>query len=1702
MRKKAGIIAMALLGAAGMAGAASSPYSSMAVAGSAFTNVWSSTPNMTLVANNTWVTTQTVTSGSGEFKFTANGTWTTNWGGAAAVARVPAVGRAPVPGGGNLSFTDLTPGLYRFTFNDSTLEFRMEWAGASPLPLPAFANMAVVGDFNNWQPNINSQLTNHPAPQDYLWSGSLTLESSTAFQFQPDENPNIQWGGTEAQTLAWPITNGNAGGKSSFTLAGFAPGTFFFTLNVSNASFSIVQTATQEVVVTTMAAQGNFISMAAPPPNMMRVGNSSQWTADYHITNNGPVTLRFAANNGAAIWGVTNGTPNFTLPVSGTMQNALTNYATINAVTPGRYGITFDHVSGAFSVRRMYADNSGINLLKNPGFELTTQPDGGDAVDWGSWQAWPKRVADGFGPHAGNWCGAVHGKWFEEWTDYGSFAQDVAVTSGKTYSASAWLKATPNWSASTMQIKIEWLDVTNGIAGPDVIRDISSLTTNWVKYSVEGTAPNTAAKAHVVFLCSGATTNSGATMQVDDAEFRVVASRSQNFDSWGSLASYGAFAPDWSITSGKTVYNVQPGRPAADVFISQYIEGTGNNKAIEIYNGTLSNLDLAAQNYVLQQYDNGSTTATVTIALSGVLQPGTTLVVGRPSTPAEYKPDDAITGQLRLQTNKYLTFNGDDVIVLRKGGASGTVKDRVGQVGTNATGSAWSRNTQDHTLTRKGTIFTGTVSSVTAAFPLVEEWIISGKDDFTGLGTHDISYIDPNQPYTPAGYSLIMNTNATLMSGELSGGVGDVSFWWRTESMSPAVTMVIETASSESGPWITNATLASVAASNFAYYVAAINRADATYLRIRQTGGATNRFRIDEVVISELTGTRRTEDFLGWVDPSYTIPGNYARYGWAIQNASITTNGLSQTRAALLGASNSCVVSPSFDGGLGETRFWARAADFSETAYLVLQTTTNAGSNWTTQASFTATTGTTFSAWLFMDAPNAQARIISDPSKPFADAIVDSIEIRLPMIYRNQNFDGWPVKSQYGTGVSLFQGWAITDCIVDSQNADVGQVARLNSVVGNYIVSPYLRDGLGPVSFRTRKWAASDTNPTLQMQVSPDGTTWTTLATINIQSITYETTTLFLYDTSNHYVRLYHSAGASRVLVDDIRIGTPQPRPEVMVVPGLSPAPLVDTPLTLAADIVTRYGASIVSVTGRYRIANGAWNTVPMVPGEHFGNYVATSTIPGQSAGTRIMYTVTVQYAGIGAVTNLPGYATNQLTTATRTNFISAVQQGSVWINELGYASYSTNEPFVFLDEDPYFAWTGQNHEFVEICGLAGSDLSGWKLQLALGADLDIAANSNQPIYATYTIPNGTILSNQNNGFGFYVIGDAELAGSNPVNQNLTTLVALSVQPFAVEYKDHIHDGVGVIRLVDLYGNLIYSLSYVGYASGADRIPQSQTPQDTNSVGLIGTGSAYPDFGWELGDLTIGEPNDGQVLQEPQPTNVWAYAWHDQQTKVTPLNTNVAAAFYMLDPLNAANWDIVGVYYGYTNNAYLSPTGTLYHRLGDSGNPWTQVAMSLREGSQDADGYSYVYAQIQPRTYRRLDTMEYFIAVYPNKAGVQPVFLGSDDGNDNLSTVYTNWAGAELHPFHHQFPIADRIFITNMVLGTTNVILQTEGNDFFDPVTNFYVRFTTNLLMPINSWTSTNFTHTLNAASQSMFNVKWSTNVKPRAFYRVDPHGP
>lgn len=1685
MKIKAGIAGLGLFAWALTAQAQTSAYSSMAVPGTH--NDWSTTPTMKLVADYTWVCTQTFSSASGLFKFAANGAWTVNWGGSAILTRVPAQAYAPDPNGANISYEGFSSGPYRITFNESTKQFTVEWVGGPPPPPPTYTNIALVGDFNGWTWGQN-MLSNSPA-QPHLWTGTVDLEQPAGMKCVPDNNDLLAYGPAAATSLTPPVINAGACGKANFQLTGFLPGKFAVELNTSNATFSIHQVTTQDISM--IAVEGNFMATNPTPRNMMRMGQSAVWESDHFITNNGAITLRFSANGGARRWGAASGAPAVPHPASGTLVADSTSFFQITGITTGRYRITFNHLTAEYSFRQLYKESAGVNLLKNPGFEQTTQGDnGGDAVDWGGWQAWPKKADDGYQPHSGKWCGAIHGRLFPEWSNYGSFAQDVTVQAGKIYRASAWFRATPNWSAQYMQIKIEWLDASSQQLGGDAICNIPSLDGNWTKYSAEGVAPPGAVRAHVVFLCSEAGTTG--TMQIDDAEMRAVAGRTQNFDSWSGLTSYGPFSPDWSITSGKVVWNTPPGRPPAEVFISQYVEGTGNNKAIEIYNGTLSNLDLAAQNYVLQQYDNGSLTPSVSMPLSGTLQPGTCLVVARPPTPAGYAPDIAITS-LNPLTNKYLTFNGDDVIVLRKGGASGTVVDRVGQVSTNATGSIWSRNTTDRTLTRKQNVWTGNVSAVTAPFPL-DQWTLSPKDTFTGLGTHDISFLDPNEPYTPAGYSLIMNTNATLLSGDLPGGIGDVSFYWRTEVMSPPVTMVMETAPSESGPWLTNATLANVASSNFSYYVTSINRSDALYWRIRQTSGAPNRFRLDEITISEVSTIHRVENFETWTDPSYAIPGSYSRYGWSIQQATIDLSaGVAASRAARLSPPDSAVGSPDFEGGIGETLFWAKAVDAAQPAHLLLQTSMDKGSNWVTQGSFTVSTAATFSAWAYITNAGSRVRIIFDPNKDSGDVFVDNVEVRLPSVFRNQNFDSWPTRGTYGD--SSHQGWSVVNSIVDSQNAMDGQVARLNTTTGNYIQSPYLPGGIGSLSFWTRKWSASDANFTLQVQVSPNGTSWTTITSIvaNASYTTYQQASFFLGDASNHFVRLYHSAGAVRVLVDDIRIGAYQPRPQVLATAGLDPAnPNMDEPMWVTGDVISRYGANILSVTGFYGIASSSWSQTPMET-TGYGSYVAPNPIPGQPPGTMLRYYIQVRYAGIGAAPNSTTYTTNTYTSPTLTNYVSSVKKGTVWINEIFYAPCG--------DE-----WE-EDSEFIELCGLAETDISGWAVQLAFGKDSDIAKNNGQPIYATYPIPAGAIFTNQTNGFSFYVIGDQELKNKGePVKQVLNVFVPTNVAPWADQDRNHIHNGVGVIRLLNQFGNVVYSLVYGGYAAGSEPIPQTQKPYaETNSIGL--TGSASSGFEWEKDAPTIGQPNVGQELAPPAPEEKeYAYAWHTQSLLITPINTNEVLPFYMFDPPNAGHIPALHIYYGFTNAHYPSAKGTLYHRKsGQSG--WNQLVMSIRDASLDAEGHAYARGIIPGRTYQRLDTIEYVIAADPNKSGVLTSYLGSDAGGNNISTIYTNLLNAQDNPFTYRVPIADQIVITNVTLQTNRVILQTIGNDVpapaGTPIVRFQVLSATNLLTDRPQWTTNRFTNS--AADAYGGNIFYITNnpvVKPKLFYRVDPLWP
>lgn len=184
---------------------------------------------------------------------------------------------------------------------------------------------------------------------------------------------------------------------------------------------------------------------------------------------------------------------------------------------------------------------------------------------------------------------------------------------------------------------------------------------------------------------------------------------------------------------------------ADNLIISEYVEGSGNNKAVELYNPTQHPLDLSL--YQLQFYFNGSTSAGSTIALSGMLAAGETHVVA---------DDEADTDILVVSDtlSDVSFFNGDDAIVLSQ---QGQVIDSLGQVGSDP-GSQWGSgllSTQDNTLRRD-------INNLLADVIIDDDvtlshWIGYAKDDISDLGVFGATTppdpTDPDEPlacYTPA----------------------------------------------------------------------------------------------------------------------------------------------------------------------------------------------------------------------------------------------------------------------------------------------------------------------------------------------------------------------------------------------------------------------------------------------------------------------------------------------------------------------------------------------------------------------------------------------------------------------------------------------------------------------------------------------------------------------------------------------------------------------------------------------------------------------------------------------------------------------------------------------------------------------------------------------------------------------------------------
>jgi PKD repeat protein len=188
-----------------------------------------------------------------------------------------------------------------------------------------------------------------------------------------------------------------------------------------------------------------------------------------------------------------------------------------------------------------------------------------------------------------------------------------------------------------------------------------------------------------------------------------------------TLVATNAFGND---TETQTCYINVTNAPAGctELFISEYIEGSGNNKALEFYNPSISALDLTG--YALELYTNGGTTVSSSYNFTGNLPSHQVFVLANTGANA------TILAQADA-TSAVCGFNGNDAIVLKK---NGIVIDVIGVVGDNPGGS-WavgSGSTAENTLIRNVSIDGPATSWITSA----TQWTVYPTGTTTYLGSH------------------------------------------------------------------------------------------------------------------------------------------------------------------------------------------------------------------------------------------------------------------------------------------------------------------------------------------------------------------------------------------------------------------------------------------------------------------------------------------------------------------------------------------------------------------------------------------------------------------------------------------------------------------------------------------------------------------------------------------------------------------------------------------------------------------------------------------------------------------------------------------------------------------------------------------------------------------------------------------------------
>ena len=268
------------------------------------------------------------------------------------------------------------------------------------------------------------------------------------------------------------------------------------------------------------------------------------------------------------------------------------------------------------------------------------------------------------------------------------------------------------------------IDANEGDGTVDVAVDVTAADDCDVDVNVTGGTADgsdyTFAGATLNFTSGGATTQTATILLVDDMVLELDETITLEIANATGACLIGS-AANATVTISDN--DSAPFGECENLYFSEYIEGSGSNKALEIYNPTDMMIDLSA--YSVSSYNNGATSPTNTELLSGMLAPGDVYIIGNSSA------DSALAATFDI-TSTVTFYNGDDAIVLFNGGDT---LDIIGVVGVDP-GSAWGVDTgatNEHTLVRRAFVKQGQTDWAVGA---TTEWIAYDQNDFSFIGSH------------------------------------------------------------------------------------------------------------------------------------------------------------------------------------------------------------------------------------------------------------------------------------------------------------------------------------------------------------------------------------------------------------------------------------------------------------------------------------------------------------------------------------------------------------------------------------------------------------------------------------------------------------------------------------------------------------------------------------------------------------------------------------------------------------------------------------------------------------------------------------------------------------------------------------------------------------------------------------------------------